>query len=79
MVFDQLVLAYIFICLCNIDTVGEKLHAERELALEGINLETFFFESRKVLFKLLVCLIRPCLLSKRFQKHGIAMRLAVQA
>ena len=29
------------------NTVGKKLHAERKLALEGINLETFFFKTRK--------------------------------
>lgn len=31
-------------------TIGKKLHAKRELAFEGIDLEPFFFKARKGLF-----------------------------
>ena len=49
----NLVLVWMFIKgLFQFCTVGEKLHAERKLALESINLETFFLQSREEFFKL---------------------------
>lgn len=67
----------------DVCTSGEELHGKRELALESINLETFFFKAGEELFKLLslrlVMVMRSLQVSKGFEEHGVAVGLAVQA